>query len=43
MASGEQSMLVAKSDAFESHQVSLFVSAAKTSEMLKNSLDLWYI
>lgn len=43
MGSGEQRMLMAKSDAFERHQVSLFVSAAKTSEMLRDSLDLWYM
>lgn len=41
MTSGEQGMLVAKSDAFEGHQVYIFVSAAKTSETLKDGLDLW--
>lgn len=33
--------LVAKSDDFAGHQVYLFVSAAKSSETLKGSLDLW--
>lgn len=43
MTSGEQSILVAKSDAFEGHQVYIFVSGAKTSETLRDSPDFWNI
>jgi len=43
MPCGEKGMLVAKSDAFEGHQVSGFMGAPKTSETVKNSLDLWNI
>lgn len=42
MAPGEQGMLIAKSDAFEEHQIYVSVSAAinKTSKTLNDSLDL---